>query len=391
MTRGLRLVGRRWWGGQRCARCPASVSQGPVPGWPVSGASLLSRAAMSGGRLAGGLACWLPGWPVIPLGISALAGPRAFRSAIGTGAPFRCGRPSASSVAPAPVSTLGSSRHGWAGGAAGAAAWSFIHVAEWVWPSGTGAGLGCLFPWPASVRVLPFPSAAAPRAAGVPPWGCGTPVGSPCPGVSRGASAGTMARTAPALGAGWGPGDCQMALLWAVLPVRLVGLGVDGVPVWPAPGLVDGTLGSTCRVLLEPRDWGSRRGCGRGGAWCRGVGLVGCGAGWAPGWPVSGPLAGGRVWTRRVAFGVVDQGCRQGPGPRPVCGAWCRGVARVGRLLLPCSCGWACFPSQRVVPGAPGLLWPRGAAAGVVVPPVWVHALAGRFMACRPPMVPERL
>ena len=41
------------------------------------------------------------------------------------------------------------------------------------------------------------------------------------------------------------------------------------------------------------------------------------------------------------------------------------------------------------MPGAPGLLWPRGAAAGVVVPPVWLHVLAGSFVAYRPPMVPE--
>ena len=49
-----------------------------------------------------------------------------------------------------------------------------------------------------------------------------------------------------------------MALPGAVLPVRLVGRGVDVVPVRPVPGLVDGTLRSTCRVPLEPGDWGSR-------------------------------------------------------------------------------------------------------------------------------------
>ena len=43
------------------------------------------------------------------------------------------------------------------------------------------------------------------------------------------------------------------------------------------------------------------------------VGLVGRGAGGAAGRPVSEPLAGGRVWTCRVAFGVVDPGRRRGP------------------------------------------------------------------------------
>ena len=137
-------------------RCPS-----PVPGWPVSGALLLSRAAMSGGRLAGLLACWLPGWPITPLGISALGGPRACRSAVGTRASFPRGGPSASFVA----STVGSLRCGSPAGAGGAAASSFIGVAAGVLPSGTGAGLGWLFMWPASARVLPVPSAAVGRAA----------------------------------------------------------------------------------------------------------------------------------------------------------------------------------------------------------------------------------
>ena len=62
----------------------------------------------------------------------------------------------------------------------------------------------------------------------------------------------------PGPGPGWGSGDCQMVLLWAVLPVRLVGRGVDELLVRPVPGPADGTLGSTCKVLLEPEDWGSR-------------------------------------------------------------------------------------------------------------------------------------
>ena len=113
-------------------------------------------------------------------------------------------------------------------------------------------------------------------------------------------------------------------------------------------------------------------------------------AGGALGRPVSGPLAGGRVWTCRVAFGVVDPGRWRGRGLGPFAGAWCPRVARAGRLWLPYLCRWAFFPPQQVVLGAPGLLWPRGAPAGVVVPPVWLQVLAGAFVACRHPMVPER-
>ena len=106
---------------------------------------------------------------------------------------------------------------------------------------------------------------------------------------------------APGLGPGpgWGPGNCQMALSWAVLPVRLVGLGVDGVPVRPAPGLMDGTLGSTCRVPLESGDWRSQWGCGRGGAWCRAlVASVGVAVRVCVGGPSDGVYVGLAVgWT----------------------------------------------------------------------------------------------
>ena len=119
------------------------------------------------------------------------------------------------------------------------------------------------------------------------------------------------------------------------------------------------------------------------------VKLVGCGAGGALRRTLLGPLAGGRMWTRWVAFGVVDPGRWRGLGLGPFVGAWCREGARAGRLWLPYSCGWACFPSQQVVPGAPGLLWPRGAAADVVVPPVWLYVLVKGFVVCRPLMVPQ--
>ena len=112
------LRGRLVGGGRRHSRRPASVLQGPVPGWSASGASMLSRASMSGGRLAGWLACWLFGWPVTLLGISALGGPRVVRSAAGSGASFHCGGPPASSVS----STVDSLRCGWAGGAGGVGA-----------------------------------------------------------------------------------------------------------------------------------------------------------------------------------------------------------------------------------------------------------------------------
>ena len=103
-----------------------------------------------------------------------------------------------------------------------------------------------------------------------------------------------------------------------------------------------------------------------------------------------GPLAGGPVWTRRVAFWVVDMGRWRGPRLGAFVGALSRAVAQAGCLWLPYSCGLACFSFRQVEPGVSGMLWPRGAAAGVAVLPVGLHVLAGGFVACRPPMVPER-
>ena len=126
-----------------------------------------------------------------------------FRSAVGTGASLRCGGPSAPPVA----STVGPSRCGWAGGVGGAAASSFIGVAARVWPSGTGAGLGWPPMWPASARVLPLPSTAVGPAAGVPPSGHGTPVGSSWPGpFARRASVGMVACAGSGSGSGLGAG-----------------------------------------------------------------------------------------------------------------------------------------------------------------------------------------
>ena len=98
----------------------------------------------------GVLAWWLFGWPVTPLGISALGGLRAVRSAAVSGASFCC---RASPVA----SNSGSSRCGWAGGTGGVAALSFIGVTVWVWPSGTGAG-----PRPGSHVAFQCPRPATP-------------------------------------------------------------------------------------------------------------------------------------------------------------------------------------------------------------------------------------
>ena len=102
------------------------------------------------------------------------------------------------------------------------------------------------------------------------------------------------------------------------------------------------------------------------------------------------PPAGGRVWTCRVVFCVVELGRLWGLGLGPCAVLRCQGVARVGCLLPPYSWGWARLRSGQVMPGAPGLLWPLGVVGGVVVPPAWTYVLVGGSVACRPPMVPGR-
>ena len=274
MTRGPRLMGRRWgrvgcMPGARRLSPRYRVGQCPVP----------CCFHLPPCLAADWLACWCAGHPagpsfrqVTPLWVvhGRLGPPLA------PAATFCCRRPSPSSVAPAPLSTVGSSLCGWVGAAGGAAASSFVGLAAWVWPSGTDAGLGWLPMWRASVRVLPLPSAAVGRATGVLPSGC--PQNAGPPSGARGLASSPLGRRSlwwrapgPGPGPGWGPGDYQAALPLAVLPVRLVVLGFDGAPVRPAPRLVDGTLGSTCRAPLEPGDWGSMWGRGRGGSWCLGV------------------------------------------------------------------------------------------------------------------------
>ena len=107
--------------------------------------------------------------------------------------------------------------------------------------------------------------------------------------------------------------------------------------------------------------------------------------------PLPGGLpAGGRVWMRRVVFGVVELGRLRSPDLGLFAGVRCQGVARLGCLLPPYSWGWAWFPSRQVTPGAPGLPWLPGVVAGVVAPPIRMHGLFGGSVACQPPMVPER-
>ena len=166
----------------------------------------------------------------------------------------------------------------WPGGWCG---WRGCVVFYWRCQTGFGhlarvpawAGLPCGLPVLACCHSSPpsraMPPVSRPRDAGPPSGACGLAC------LPAGCRPGRWRAPAPGPGPGWAPGDCQMVLLWAVLPVRLLGRGVDGVPVWPVPGHADGTLGSTCRVPLEPGDLGSRLGCGHGDAWCRGVARAG--------------------------------------------------------------------------------------------------------------------
>ena len=182
------------------------------------------------------------------------------------------GVPPASSV----LSTVGSSCCGWAGGTGGVAASSFIGVATRVGHLArvpAWAGLPCGLPVPACCHPPPPLRAVLPVSRhrdARPPSGARGLVRLP-----RGRQPGRWCAPGPGRDPGWGPGDCQMVPPWVKLPVRLVGRGVDGVPVRPVPGPADGTLGSTCRVPLEPGDWGPLWGCARGGAGCRGVARAG--------------------------------------------------------------------------------------------------------------------
>ena len=357
-------------GGGGAYPVPGAGPPGPLPSRPGSGASPLSRAAMSGGRLAGVLACWSSDWPVTPLGISLLVGTWALGSAVGICVSFLLGVPPHPPWPQHP-------RPPWAHCAVFGRALRVARLRCLLSASPHGFGhLARLPAWagfPCGLSVLACCHSPPPRRAVLPvsrPQDAGPPSearGLAC--LPAGCRPGWWC--APGLGPGpcSVPGDRQMALQSAVLPVRLVGLGVDRVPVRPVPGLVDGTPGLICRVPLQPGDRRSRSGCGRGGACCRGVAragrwwrqsgymsvwggrrtvcvwgspsveLTGCGAVGALGWPVSGPMALGRLLTRWVVFGIVDPGRWRGSGLGPFVGVWCRGVARDGRLWLPYSCG----------------------------------------------------
>ena len=80
-------------------------------------------------------------------------------------------------------------------------------------------------------------------------------------------------------GQGWRPGDWEMMVLWAVLSARLVGRGASGMPVRLVPGPADGLLGPLRWASPGPGDWGSRWGCGRGGAQWRRAGCWWCWSG----------------------------------------------------------------------------------------------------------------
>ena len=103
-----------------------------------------------------------------------------------------------------------------------------------------------------------------------------------------------------------------------------------------------------------------------------------------PGWlPAVDP-----VGTRRVVFEVA--GFLWGSGSAPCAAVRCQGIVRAGCPPPPYSWGWVRLRSRQVTPGVPGSLWPCGVAVVVVVLPVWMHALVGGSVACRPSMVPER-
>ena len=120
-----------------------------------------------------------------------------------------------------------------------------------------------------------------------------------------------------------------------------MGVGAHGAQGLLGPGAGDFDRGSG--MCLCGRAVG-RCVCGglalgrTGGLWC----------GWGSGFTSVRALAVGRVWTRRVLFGVVEPGPRRGPGLSPFMGAWCRGVARAG--LCGCSirvAGHVCPPGRR--------------------------------------------
>ena len=384
----------------------------------MSSASSLLLAAVAGGRLAGALVRWFPGWPATPLGISARAGPGAARSAAGGGASVRCGGPPVSSVACTGNSLLCGS----AGGAGGVAGPPAGCAASRDWSFGTGVGPGWPPTWPASARVSPVPSAKAGLAAIVPPSGCGTPIGSSRPGASaRGASARTVARVGSGSGSGSGLGAGRLPD--GVSVGRTAGPAAGSWCCWDAgsacagaggwqPGAdvlgVAGAWGLGLAVGLWARGaYGAKGslglgagGVGRGSGTClcgRAFGRRLCGAGRRPNrWAV--------VWVglpvdlccscvaacRLVVCGLVELGRLCGPGLGSFAGVRWQEVAWVGCLLSPYLWGWAWFPSKQVTPSAPGSLWLPGAAVGVVAPLVWMHVFVGGSVACRPPTVLER-
>ena len=139
------------------------------------------------------------------------------------------------------------------------------------WAPRVVAGLAVRAPWLGRLSVAPplgrgLPTRAAARAS--------------FPGL-RAAARQPGRWCVPGLGSGqgWGPGDREMTVLWAIPPARLVGRGATGTPVGRVLGPASGLAGSLCWSSPEPGDWSPRWGCGRRGARCRRAGGWWCRSG----------------------------------------------------------------------------------------------------------------
>ena len=178
-------------------------SSGSVPGWPAVDASPLPCAAMPGGS-----ACCIAGWST-PLLVFLLE--VVFLSAVGV-PPFPLWRPP----------------------------WAHRVVAE---PAMRAAWLRRPSVAPPLGRDLLTRAAARAGSPGL--WTAGCQPGRWC-----------VSGLAP--GPGWGPGDRETTVLWAVPPARLVRRGAAGTPVRLVPGPAGGLPGPLCWAFPEFGDWSSR-------------------------------------------------------------------------------------------------------------------------------------
>ena len=139
------------------------------------------------------------------------------------------------------------------------------------WAPRVMAGLAVRAAW------LRRPSVAPPLERGLPTRAA---VRAGFPGLrTAGRQAGRWCVPGLGSGPGSGPGDQEMTVLWAVPPARMAGLGAAGTPVRLVPGPAGGLPGLLCWASPERGDWGSRWGCGRGGARCRRAGCLWCWSG----------------------------------------------------------------------------------------------------------------